>query len=220
MKKNSIDLRKDLATIFKPAKNIEYEKPDSQNILDKENLQKINKSIEEGVFMLNDGQIVAESNTKIISGIMCTTPKEAKNVILRKISDKDKRTIYDLNGQEKEAIRINYLQKQLNENLDAINTPEKKEQYKYSSNSIQNINTSSEVMERKKLGSDAYEKIDKRNKRNKKSNSKIDEEDGSNLEEIFDIHHIKEKATTYADLSTNDKNYMALNKNTHKKKHK
>ena len=95
MKKNSIDLRKDLATIFKPAKNIEYEKPDSQNILDKENLQKINKSIEEGVFMLNDGQIVAESNTKIISGIMCTTPKEAKNVILRKISDKDKRTIYD-----------------------------------------------------------------------------------------------------------------------------
>ena len=182
MKKNSIDLRKDLATIFKPAKNIEYEKPDSQNILDKENLQKINKSIEEGVFMLNDGQIVAESNTKIISGIMCTTPKEAKNVILRKISDKDKRTIYDLNGQEKEAIRINYLQKQLNENLDAINTPEKKEQYKYSSNSIQNINTSSEVMERKKLGSDAYEKIDKRNKRNKKSNSKIDEEDGSNLQ--------------------------------------
>jgi hypothetical protein len=221
MKKSKIEaVRKDLATISKSAKNIKYEKPNSENILDKESLEKIDKSIEEGVFMLKDGQVVAKLNTKTISGIMSTTPKEAKHLILRKFSDADRRKIYNLNGQEEEAIRINSLQKQLNENLDAINTPEKKELYKYSSNSIQNINTSPEIMERKKLGANEYEKIDKRNKTYKRLSSKIDEEDGRNLEKTFDIHHIKEKATTYADLSTDDENYMALNKDNHKKKHK
>ena len=206
MKKSKIEVvRKDLATISKSAKNIKYEKPNSENILDKESLEKIDKSIEEGVFMLNDGQVVAKLNTKIISGIMCTTPKEAKHLILRKFSDADRRKIYNSNGQEEEAIRINSLQKEL---------------YKYSSNSIQNINTSPEIMERKKLGANEYEKIDKRNKTDKRLSSKIDEEDGRNLEKTFDIHHIKEKATTYADLSTDDKNYMALNKDNHKKKHK
>lgn len=215
MSKNKDDISKKLMTVRKKAGEINYEKPKGENLMDEKTKKEIEETISNEVYLLNNGQTCVSSKSKTISVLLRINQRDAKKYIAQEVPDSEK-----IRTAEEVYIRSPQLKKDIDDRMDANTTVRQKEELRFISEHLNNINCSNETMECKKIGADYYNEIDKENKREKRKKSEYDEITGDKLEKEFHIHHDKEKARTPGHISTETNNYIALNEKTHKELHR
>ena len=189
-----------------------------------EQLKKAKEGIDNSI-VVGSGDILLPLNdnddiTKF-GNIIGTTSKCAKEIIIKEVRDEEKREYIDPSNNIKHGIKLSQIQKIAVDRSVATTKSDTANICDFSKNYINEIQNLPEVKLQVYYAKDNIKKLDTLKKENKKSEATKDEITGEKLGNQVEIHH-KIPISIKPDYleRTSDKNYMALNKETHKEGHK